>query len=294
MELRQLEYFIAVAAELNFSRAAERIHVVQSALSAAVGRLEKELGVELFDRSKRQIALTPAGEVFLDHAREVMLAARRAQSSTEEYRGQLMRTVALGALMTWGKVNLPAALEEFRQSHPKVTVRLRQSTTGSAGHLAAIADGQMDLALVSIPSPRSPLVTVRELTREPMVFVCDATHPLARRKRMPLVDLAGQDLIHFPLGWGIRQRVDAGFAAVGVSPVNAFEVADYAIAAELIRHRLATTILPVSVADRFPDLRKIDVDPPLVWTLFIASAGPQFTDHAIDALIDTLTRHVEH
>src|SRR6202142_832867 len=118
MELRQLEYFIAVAAELNFSRAAERIHVVQSALSAAVGRLEKELGVELFDRTKRQIALTPAGEVFLDHAREVKLAARRAQSSTEEYRGQLMRTVALGALMTWGRVNLPAALEEVRPNPP--------------------------------------------------------------------------------------------------------------------------------------------------------------------------------
>jgi DNA-binding transcriptional LysR family regulator len=294
MELRQLEYFVAVAAELNFSRAAQRIHVVQSALSASVGRLEKELGVDLFDRSKRQIALTTAGEVFLDHAREVMLAAHRAESSIAEYRGQLMTTVALGTLMTWGKVNLPAALEEFRQSYPKVTVRLRQNTTGSAGHLAAIADGQMDLALVSIPSPRSPLVTVRELTREPMVFVCDATHPLARRKRLPLVDLAGQDLIQFPLGWGIREHVDAGFAAVGAQPVSAFEVADYAIAAELIRHRLATTILPVSVADRFPDLRKIDVDPPLVWTMFIASVGPQFTNRAIDALADIITRHVDH
>src|SRR6202041_4217343 len=104
VELRHLDYFVAVAAELNFSRAAERIHVVQSALSAAVGRLEKELGVELFDRTKRQIALTPAGEGFLDHAREVKLAAPRAQSSTEEYRGQLMRTVTLGALMTWGRV----------------------------------------------------------------------------------------------------------------------------------------------------------------------------------------------
>jgi DNA-binding transcriptional LysR family regulator len=293
MELRQLEYFVAVAAELNFSRTAQRIHVVQSALSASVGRLEKELGVDLFDRSKRQIALTAAGEVFLDHAREVMLAAHRAKSSIEEYRGQLMTTVALGTLMTWGRVNLPAALEEFRQSYPKVTVRLRQNTTGSAGHLAAIADGQMDLALVSIPSPRSPLVTVRELTREPMMFVCDATHPLARRKRLPLVDLAGQDLIQFPLGWGIRQRVDAGFAAVGAQPVSAFEVADYAIAAELIRHRLATTILPVSVADRFPDLRKIDLDPPMVWTMFIASAGPQLTNRAIDALTDTITRHVD-
>lgn len=68
MELRQLEYFIAVAAELNFSRAAQQIHVVQSALSAAVAKLEKELGVALFDRSKRQIVLTAAGEVFLDQA----------------------------------------------------------------------------------------------------------------------------------------------------------------------------------------------------------------------------------
>jgi DNA-binding transcriptional LysR family regulator len=97
---------------------------VQSALSAAVRRLEKELGVDLFDRSKRQIALTAAGAVFLDHAREVMLAAHRAKSSIEEYRGQLMTTVALGTLMTWGKVNLPAALEEFRQSHD---VRLRRN-----------------------------------------------------------------------------------------------------------------------------------------------------------------------
>src|ERR1700739_4231710 len=145
MELRQLEYFIAVAAELNFSRAAERIHVVQSASSASAGGVEKERGVKLYDRTKRQIALTPAGEVFLDHAREVKLAARRAQSSTEESRGQLMRDATRGALMTGGRVNLPAALEEFRHSHPKVTVRLRQNTTGSAGHLAAIADGQMDL-----------------------------------------------------------------------------------------------------------------------------------------------------
>ena len=81
MELRHLEYFVAVAAELNFSRAAQRIHVVQSALSAALGRLEKELDIELFDRSKRQIALTPAGEVFLQHAREVIHTAHRARTS---------------------------------------------------------------------------------------------------------------------------------------------------------------------------------------------------------------------
>ena len=275
VELRHLEYFVAVAAELNFSRAAKRIHVVQSALSASVSRLEKELGVELFDRSKRQITLTAAGEVFLEHAREVIHTAHRARTSVDAFRDQLAGTVTLGTLMSWGTLNLPAALEEFRGANPMVTVRLRQSITGSAGHLTAIADGQMDLALVSITAPGSPLVTLRELMREPMVFVCEASHPLANRRRVELADLAGHDFIQFPPGWGIRQRLDEGFAAAGVQPISAYEVADYAIAAELIRHRLATTILPASAANRFPDLRTVRLHPSITWTLSIAYAASQ-------------------
>ena len=293
MELRHLEYFVAVAAELNFSRAAQRIHVVQSALSASVARLEKELGVELFDRSKRQIVLTAAGEVFLGHAREVMHTAHRARTSVDAFRDQLTGTVTLGTLMSWGTLNLPAALDEFRSANPLVTVRLRQSITGSAGHLTAIADGQMDLALVSITSSGSQLVTLRELMRETMVFVCESSHPLAGRRSVELADLAGHDFIHFPPGWGIRQRLDKGFAAAGVHPVSAYEVADYAITAELIRHRLATTILPASVAHRFPDLRTVPLRPAITWTLSIASAAAQSGNLTINALVDTLMRHVD-
>jgi DNA-binding transcriptional LysR family regulator len=270
-----------------------RIHVVQSALSASIGRLEKELGVALFDRSKRQIALTPAGEVFLGHAREVMHSAHRARTSMEVFRDQLSGNVTLGTLMSWGTLNLPAALEEFRTANPLVTVRLRQSVTGSAGHLSAIADGQMDLALVSINTPGSDLVAVHELMREPMVFVCDAAHPLAHRRRVELADLDGHDFIQFPSGWGIRQRLDKGFTAAGVRPVSAYEVADYAITAELIRHRLAATILPLSVAGRFPDLHTIPLRPTMTWTLSIATAAAQSENRAITALVDTLSRHVD-
>ena len=266
---------------------------MQSALSAAVGKLEKELGVELFDRSKRQIVLTGAGEVFLERARDVMHAAHRARTSVDAFRDQLSGTVTVGTLMSWGTLNLPAALEEFRGANPLVTVRLRQSVTGSAGHLTAIADGQMDLALVSITSAGSKLVTLRELMREPMVFVCESSHPLAERPKVELADLAGHNFIHFPPGWGIRQRLDKGFAAAGVHPVSAYEVADYAITAELIRHRLATTILPASVANRFPDLRTVPLHPALTWSLSIASAASQNANLAITALVDTLLRHVD-
>jgi DNA-binding transcriptional LysR family regulator len=293
MELRQFEYFVAVAADRNFSRAAQRIHVVQSALSASVAKLEKELGVELFDRSKRQIALTAAGEDFLTHAREVIHTVQRARSSVEDHREQLTGTVTLGTLMSWGTLNLAAALEEFRRVNPLVTVRLRQSLTGSAGHLDAIADGRMDLALVSISSAPSRLIVLRELTHEPMVFVCESSHALASRDRVRLADLAGQDFINFPQGWGIRKRLDAGFALAGVEPASAYEVADYAIAAELVRHRLATTVLPISAARRFPDLHTMPLNPQMTWTMSLASAAHQTSGRAVGALVDTITRHVD-
>jgi DNA-binding transcriptional LysR family regulator len=146
---------------------------------------------------------------------------------------------------------------------------------------------------VSISSPGSQLVALRELMREPMVFVCEASHPLANRRRVELADLAGHDFINFPLGWGIRQRLDKGFAAAGVHPIGAYEVADYAIAAELIRHRLASAILPASAANRFPDLRTVRLHPSITWTLSIAYAASQHASPAINALIDTLIRHVD-
>jgi DNA-binding transcriptional LysR family regulator len=293
VELRHLEYFTAVAADLNFSRAAERIHVVQSALSVAVAKLEKELGVALFDRTKRQIALTAAGEAFLQHAREVIHAAQRTRSSVDDYRDQLTGTVTMGTLMSWGALNLPGALEQFRRLNPLVTVRLRQSVTGSTGHLADVADGQMDLALVSISTPPSPLIALRELTHEPMAFVCDSSHPLADHMRVRIPDLTAGDLIQFPPGWGIRQLLDAAFSTIGARPVSAYEVADYAIAAELIRHRLATAVLPVNVAKRFPDLRAIAVYPPITWTLSMATAAPRYTTRATAILARTLLDHVE-
>ena len=290
VELRQLEYFTAVATDLNFSRAAERIHVVQSALSVAVAKLEKELGVALFDRAKRQIALTAAGAAFLEHAREVIHAAQRAQSSVDDYRDQLTGTVTLGTLMSWGALDLPATLARFRRLNPLVTVCLRPSLTGSAGHLTAIADGQMDLALVSIAAPSSAAITLRELTHEPMVFVCTATHPLADRTCVRLTELTAREVIQFPTGWGIRRRLDAAFATVGVQSLGSYEVADYAIAAEFIRHELGTAVIPISAARRFPDLRTITVDPPLTWTLSIASAAAQYLSRAASALAELLVR----
>jgi DNA-binding transcriptional LysR family regulator len=292
MELRHLEYFVAVAAEQNFSRAAERVHVVQSALSAAVNRLEKDLGLTLFDRTRRPIELTAAGTLFLVHAKEVLDAAQRAEHWVHEFRDRLAGTVSLGTLMSWGTIDLPVALADFRARHPLVTVRLEQATAGSVGHLAAIADGRLDLALVSLAEPAAASVRVRELTSEPVVFLCDRDHRLADHPVVRMADLSGEDIIRFPEGWGIRERLDEAFAASAAQPVTAYQVADYTIAAELVRHRLAATIVPASAADRFPDLTTVGLDPPIPWTVYLASATQPSSKPAVAELTEAISRSV--
>lgn len=291
MELRQLEYFIAVADELNFSRAARRVHIVQSALSTSVSRLEKELGAQLIDRSKRQIALTPVGEAFLDQAYEVLYAAKRAKNTVTEYQGQLAGTVDVGTLMSSGALDLPAALGRFHRRHPLVNVRLRQSAAGSAGHIAAIADGTLDLALISTPGRPSPLVEVRELGQEPMMFMCPADHPLADRQGVRVTDLIGEHLIQFAAGWGVRRLLDQAFADAGLTASTAYELADYNIAAGLTRHQLGTTVMPATEARRFTDLRCIPLVPAVIWTLYLASASARHRSPAAASLADELISH---
>lgn len=288
MELRQLEHFVAVATERNFTRAAARVHVVQSALSASVAKLEKELGVALIDRSRRQISLSPAGEAFLDHAYEVLSAAHRARSAAAGYAGQLAGTVEVGTLMSSGALDLPAALGRFHRRHPLVNVRLRQSAAGSAGHVADVADGKLDLALVSTPGMPTPLVDIRELSREPMMFVCSPEHPLAGKPRIRLTDLVGQHLIQFAPGWGVRRVLDQALAAAGLEITMAYEVADYATAAGLAQNQLGVAVLPAPEARRFTALRHIPMSPTVTWTLCLATAPARHLSLAAASLAEEL------
>jgi DNA-binding transcriptional LysR family regulator len=274
MELRQLEYFIAVASEMNFSRAAQQVHVVQSALSTSVSKLEKELGVELFDRSKQQIRLTPPGELFREHARRVIHTARLAKDSISDYRGALSGTVDLGALVSYGALDVPKVLGEFHRTYPFVRIRMRQTGTGSMAYLSAIADGSLDLALVSAPDRFPARVEMRLLSQEPMVFVCRPDHRLALRDYVGVPELAEENLIGFPADFGLRRLVENAFTAAGITAHTPYELAvDYSVGAGLVRHGLGTIFMPASEVGRFPDLHAVGLRPTLVWEIYLASAG---------------------
>lgn len=263
---------MAVARERSFSKGAQRVHVAQSAVSTAVAKLERELGVALFDRSRVRIALTPAGETFLTEAGATLHAARRAKESVADLRGRLGGTVDLGTLLSSGPIDIPAALGRFHRAHPQVSVRLRQNTAGTAGHLAAVAEGSLDLALVAATGKVPANVALRLLANEPILFLCRRDHPLAQRREVSIVDLADEVFVRFAEGWGIRRCTDRAFAGQGVHLESPYEVSDYGIAAGLVRHRLATVLMPTTTARRFTDdLRAIPVvAPTLHWTLSLA------------------------
>jgi DNA-binding transcriptional LysR family regulator len=289
MELRQLEYFLAVADDMSFTRAAQRVHVVQSALSTSIKKLEDELAVQLFDRSRQRIRLTPAGEELREHARQLLRGARLAKDSLSDYRGHLTGTVEFGSLVTFGALDVPKVLGDFHRAHPFVRLSLRLSQVGSSAYMASVADGSLDLALVSAPDRFPPGIEMHPLVEEPMVFTCREDHRLAGRDEVSIGDLSSEDFVCFPTGFGIRRLVDDAFADAGIVPRILYEVpADYTVAAALIRNDLGTAFMPASEAGRFDDLTAIALATPITWQIHLARPQPHNINRAAATLATML------
>jgi DNA-binding transcriptional LysR family regulator len=293
VELRDLDYFLTCCQAGSFTAAARQAHIVQSAMSAAVARLEHELGVSLFDRSVTPVTVTEHGAALQAAALRVVEAVQAARDDVAAVSGQVRGTVILGCTLHTGPLDLAAVLAGLRDRHPGVIVHLRQSLAGSAGNLQAVIDGSMDIALTASPAdagpgrpPRGVLLT--PLISEPLVFVCPADHRLSQRARVTAADLADETILRFPPGWGIRATVDA---VLGADP-SAIEIGDYALMLTLVQSRFGTTLLPASAITRgYPGLVAVAAgDPRLAWNLSAAISASRRPTAAATALLSALTQ----
>ncbi|GIF16588.1 LysR family transcriptional regulator [Actinoplanes teichomyceticus] len=244
MELRQLEYFVAVAEERHFSRAATRLHVVQSAVSAAIKTLERELGAQLLDRNAKRVRLTDAGAALLPRARVALDAARDARDAVDEVRSGLRGTLRLGVLTSIRLLDLPALLGEYHRRHPGVLLQTSAAPSGSAGLVARLTEHRLDLAFVSLPGPPPPGIRLIDLAHAPLDLVLPADHPLAGRPTVPITDLTDLDFIDSPPGYGNRAVADRAFAAAGVRRRVTIEISDIGTGADFVRHGLGVALLP--------------------------------------------------
>ena len=249
MELRQLETFVAVAQERSFSRAAGRLHVVQSAVSATIRALEREWDVELFHRTTHRVELSDLGRVLLPEARAALRPPRRSPTRVDEARSGLRGTVRVGIMqgqLRGGGVSVAEKIAAFRAEHPGVTVEVRQA--GSSEQVESVRRGDLDVAFVGLPDRRIPGLTVTPLASVEMQLHCRPEHPLATRSAVELAALAEEPVADLPPGWGVRLANDRAFAAAGVMRTIVYEINDTATLADFVRHGLAVAIIPPAMA----------------------------------------------
>ena len=190
VELRQLRYFLAVAEELHFGRAAGRLHIVQPTVSQQVRRLEREIGLDLFDRTTRAVTLTTAGSEFLPHARAIVGAERAALEAMAALRTERATVLRLGTNVGLG-ARLERVLTTLAELTPHVTVELRSAD--AATRLRLVREGELDAAFIRGVA-RSPDLELVPVWTDTLVLVLPAAHPLAAHESVDIADLAGVPL----------------------------------------------------------------------------------------------------
>ena len=202
MELRHLRYFVAVAEELNFTRAAARLHIGQPPLSMQIRDLEGEMGVRLFERTQRRVALTPAGQCLLEHAYRILGGVREAvEAAQRAARGELGELrVGFTSSLPFTDL-LPDALHAYRRRFPAVRLQLNEMFTPE--QFGALARGELDVGFVRLQGGRAPDgIALREIARNPLRLVVNASHRLARAAAVSFAELRDEDFIGFPADVG--------------------------------------------------------------------------------------------
>lgn len=253
-----MRYVVAVAETNNFTRAAERCLVVQSALSHQIARLEKELGARLFERTSRRVRLTPAGEAFLPAARQCLDAAERAAAEVAAAVGEVRGRLAVGLIPTVAAVDVPGALGDFRRQYPQVRISLRVGASDDL--IEQVREGALDVAFLGLPTTARPHgVAAHELARDRLVAVVAPDHPLAGETSVPLRRLATEVFVDLPAGTAGRLQSDQAFEAAGLTRDVAFEVTAADFITRLVAPGLGIAMLPSAYAPRLTGVTTVEV-----------------------------------
>jgi DNA-binding transcriptional LysR family regulator len=246
MELRHLRYFVTVAEELHFSRAAQRLQMTQQPLSKQIRDLEEELGVQLFHRTKRQVRITEAGEAFLEEARQLLAKADRAvEVARQAARGHSGRlAIGICGLATYSV--LPKVLKAVRERSPHVALELHEMTTSS--QVQALQNRQIHLGFLMLPIQEENL-NIKPILQEPFVVVLPETHPLATQMEVLLPALANEPFILVPRQEepGYYDRCISLFEQSGFAPRVSQQASEKQTILSLVAAGMGIALSPASV-----------------------------------------------
>ena len=253
MEIRWLEAFVAVAEELHFGRAANRLQMAQSPLSQTIRRLERELGVTLFDRSTRSVALTPAGEALLPHAHRVFEELELARQATRAVSGVFYGTVSIGFSGALNHLTLPPLTRAVRHRYPDVTLKLVGRVMTRDG-VEQVERGALDLAFVALPLDPSPTIRTRLIARQPLGVALPVDHRLAGEPEVDLTDLAGDGFVTTPVavGSGLQETALRACVNAGFRPRVVQEITDPFMILTLVAAGVGVALMSAEIGEIMP------------------------------------------
>ena len=247
MEIRQLRSFVAVADLGSFTAAAERLHIVQSAVSQHVRQLERQLGLPLLTRTGG-VRPTAAGRLVLERARRVLAETEAIDVDMADLRGLVVGAVRVGSLTWFGPYDLPGLLATYVRAHPGVEVTLREDSTPRM--MADVLADELDLSFVSLPSTDVPAgLVLLPLAREEMVLVAGGDLVLSKGKSARLVVLDDLPFVAFARGLGLRETVDIALRAAGARPRIVMESNLPGMVRSLVASGAGAAMVPRSVAE---------------------------------------------
>lgn len=260
MELRHLRYFVALADCLSFTRAADRVHVTQSTLSHQIRQLEEQVGQPLFERIGKRVVTTEAGQLFLAYAtralKEVDAGIAMLRPTADDLTGQ----VRVGATHTFNIGLIPECVALFLARHPTVKICVEELPADDIG--VKLRSGDLDIGIAYRPSGPTDL-SFEPLYNEEMVLVVAATHPLAGRRRIRMVELHQQPLVLLPPRFTTRTMLDECFAACGAEPSVVAEMSTVAPMIGLVlRAPVGTIVSANAVPPELPGLRTVPIESP--------------------------------
>ena len=289
MELRQLEYLVAVAEEANFTRGADRVHVSQSGISAQIRQLERDLGADLFDRSGRTATLTAAGNAAMAHARAVLASAAALRQAVDEVNGLVRGQLTVGMVTACTVTALFDGLSAFHQAHPAIEITLTEAHSDLL--VDQVRSGDADVALIGAAGELPEGVEGRTVISENLVAAVPPGHPLAALSSVGLAELARYPVLTLSAGTGVRAVYDQACASAGLRPSIAFQASAPSAVADLASRSLGVAIFSATMAtfyiDRLTAVPITGVAVPsllaLVWRTAPSPALREFLAYASDA-----------
>lgn len=297
MDPRMLQAFIAVAEEGGFTRAAERLHLVQSSVSASVKALEKTTGLTLLHRGTRSVTLTADGRSFLPSARAAVAALADARDSAAALAGGgIEGHVAVGVLATPDIVSIASAIATLHQRHPDLRISVRSALGGSVALQNDTLANALDVCFVVLPFAHSPELTVEPLLTGKFVLACGTSHPWAGRPSpVEPEDLSGAALVEFPRGFTLRESTDRELSARGVDRRTIVEVPHLDLVSSYVAAGVGVGFVTEAVARDHPGLfalRTPWID--MRWTVAAAWANTRRLSRAAETFLEQIRENCRH